>query len=66
MESKKVLEQAQQDNIEFVSLQFTNLLGVIKEVIVPVEKLDDAPTDGVWFEGSSIEGFANLVTGGSG
>jgi len=60
MESKKVLERAEQDNIEFITLQFTDLLGVIKEVIIPVEKLNDALTDGAWFDGSSIEGFARI------
>ena len=60
MEVKKVLEQVEKDNIKFITLQFTDLLGVIKEVIIPVEKLEDALTDGVWFDGSSIEGFARI------
>jgi len=60
MEIKTVLEQAEKDEIKFVTLQFTDLLGVIKEVIIPVEKLQDALTDGVWFDGSSIEGFARI------
>ncbi len=60
MEAQKVLEQVKQDNIKFITLQFTDLLGVIKEVIIPVEQLQDALTDGVWFDGSSIEGFARI------
>jgi len=60
MEVKKVLEQAEKDHIKFITLQFTDLLGVIKEVIIPVEQLEDALTDGVWFDGSSIEGFARI------
>jgi len=60
MEIKTVLEQAEKDKIKFITLQFTDLLGVIKEVIIPVEKLQDALTDGVWFDGSSIEGFARI------
>lgn len=60
MESKKVLERAEQDKIEFITLQFTDLLGLIKEVIIPLEKLNDALTDGAWFDGSSIEGFARI------
>jgi len=60
MEVQKVLEQAEKDEIKFITLQFTDLLGVIKEVIIPVEKLQDALTDGVWFDGSSIEGFARI------
>ncbi len=60
MEVKKVLEQVKKDDIKFITLQFTDLLGVIKEVIIPVEQLEDALADGVWFDGSSIEGFARI------
>jgi len=56
----EVAEQVKRDEIEFITLQFTDLLGVIKEVIIPVENLEDALTDGVWFDGSSIEGFARI------
>ena len=60
MEVKKVLEQVKKDDIKFITLQFTDLLGVIKEVIIPVEQLEGAARDGVWFDGSSIEGFARI------
>jgi len=60
MDTQKALEQVGKDNIKFITLQFTDLLGVIKEVIMPVEELQDALTDGVWFDGSSIEGFARI------
>jgi glutamine synthetase len=60
MEIQAVLEQVKKDEIEFITLQFTDLLGVIKEVIIPVEGLEDALTDGAWFDGSSIEGFARI------
>jgi glutamine synthetase len=60
MEARKVLEQVKKDEIKFITLQFTDLLGVIKEVIIPVEQLEDALRDGVWFDGSSIEGFARI------
>jgi len=60
MEIEKILKQAEKDSIEFISFQFTDLLGVIKEVIRPVEELEGAAKDGVWFDGSSIEGFARI------
>jgi glutamine synthetase len=60
MEAKKVLEQVRKDEIKFITLQFTDLLGVTKEVIIPVEQLEGALSDGVWFDGSSIEGFARI------
>ena len=60
MEIQKVLEQVKKDDIKFITLQFTDLLGVIKELILPVEELEDASLDGVWFDGSSVEGFARI------
>jgi len=60
MEAGKVLEQVKKDEIKFITLQFTDLLGVIKEVIVPAKELEDALRDGLWFDGSSIEGFARI------
>jgi len=60
MQIKKVLEQIKQDDITFITLQFTDLLGVTKEIIIPAEDLEDAAKDGVWFDGSSIEGFARI------
>ncbi len=60
MEVQKILEKVEKDKIEFITLQFTDLLGVIKEVIIPVEDLEHASRNGVWFDGSSIEGFARI------
>ena len=60
MEVKEALEQVKKEGIKFITLQFTDLLGVIKEVIIPVEQLEDAARNGVWFDGSSVEGFARI------
>jgi len=54
------MEQATKDNVQFISLQFTDLLGTVKEIIIPIEELKDAAKNGVWFDGSSIEGFARI------
>jgi len=60
METRKVLERAQKEDVKFISLQLTDLLGVPREVIVPAQKLQDILSEGVWFDGSSIEGFARI------
>ena len=60
MEVKKVLETVKKDDIKFVTLQFSDLLGVIKEVVIPSEELEPACRHGVWFDGSSVEGFARI------
>jgi len=55
-----MLAKVQEDGIEFVSLQFSDLLGVVKEVVIPIESLESALENGLWFDGSSIEGFARI------
>jgi glutamine synthetase len=60
MEIEAVLEQAKKDQIRHITLQFTDLLGVTKEVIIPIEGLENAARYGVWFDGSSVEGFARI------
>jgi glutamine synthetase len=43
-----------------VNLQFTDILGVIKNVTIPAHKLSDTIQHGLWFDGSSIEGFTRI------
>jgi len=60
MEVSEVLKQVKKDDIKFITLQFTDLLGVTKEVVIPSAELEDAIINGLWFDGSSIEGFARI------
>lgn len=55
-----ILETAARDGVRFISLQFTDILGVVKNVTIPVHKLGDAIEHGLWFDGSSIEGFTRI------
>jgi glutamine synthetase len=57
---QRVFEQAQAANVRFVSLQFTDIMGVVKNVHIPFHKFGDAVENGLWFDGSSIEGFARI------
>ena len=59
--SKEVLERAKADEIKFVLLQFTDILGMIKCVTIPVSRLHDALDKGIWFDGSSIQGFVRIA-----
>lgn len=47
--------------VAFIRLQFTDIIGNVKNVTIPVDKFDDAVAHGVWFDGSSIEGFARIA-----
>ncbi len=54
----EVLERAKSDGVVFVELEFTDIFGVLKSIEIPVEALRSALEKGVWFDGSSIRGFA--------
>ncbi|MCG8350042.1 MAG: type I glutamate--ammonia ligase [Chloroflexales bacterium] len=56
-----VLQQVAEQQIAFINLQFTDILGMVKNVTIPVEELEEALDHGVWFDGSAIEGFARVV-----
>jgi glutamine synthetase len=60
MDSKDLLTRVKEDGIKFVSLQFSDVTGAVKSVDMPIERLEDALEDGVWFDGSSVEGFARI------
>jgi len=60
MPTANTLDKAKKDGVKFISLQIIDLLGVIKEVVIPINQFKDALEDGVWFDGSSIEGFARI------
>lgn len=60
MTKKEILEQTKQKNVQFINLQFVDLLGFLKSVTIPVSKLKDAIENNVWFDGSSIEGFTRI------
>jgi glutamine synthetase len=60
MDKKALLDRVKEDEVRFVSLQFTDVTGVVKSVDMPVNRLSEALDDGVWFDGSSVEGFARI------
>ena len=60
MTSPEILQKVKKDEARFFSLQFADLLGVIKEVVKPIAELASALEQGVWFDGSSVEGFARI------
>jgi len=47
-------------NVKFIRLQFTDTLGVVKDVEIPVTQIEKALTVGISFDGSSIEGMVRI------
>jgi len=60
MDTKDFLARIKADNVKFLSLQFTDVTGTVKSVDIPISRVASALEDGVWFDGSSVEGFARI------
>jgi glutamine synthetase len=58
---KEQIEAAKDAGIRFVQLQFTDIIGAVKAVTIPVHQLESSVTHGTWFDGSSIEGFTRIA-----
>ena len=50
----------QEQNVKYIRLQFTDILGTIKNVEIPVSQLEKALDNKMMFDGSSIEGFVRI------
>jgi len=55
------IEAAKEHNVRFVQLQFTDIVGVVKAVTIPLHQLEGSLKHGTWFDGSSIEGFTRIA-----
>lgn len=56
----QILERADREGIKFMRLQFSDILGTIKNVEVPRRQFEDALDGRIMFDGSSIEGFVRI------
>ena len=55
------IQAAKDRDIRFVELQFTDLLGIVKGITIPLYRLEESLEHGTWFDGSSIEGFTRIA-----
>ncbi|MGQ9534779.1 MAG: type I glutamate--ammonia ligase [bacterium] len=60
MTKQELLRQIKKHNIKFIDLWFSDILGSIKNVTITIQELDKALQDGIWFDGSSVEGFGRI------
>jgi glutamine synthetase len=55
-----LLARVAREKVKFMRLQFTDILGVIKNVEVPDRQFEEALAGRIMFDGSSIEGFVRI------
>lgn len=58
---KRVEKLIEEGKVAFINLQFTDIVGMVKNQTIPVAQFAEAVDHGVWFDGSSIEGFARIA-----
>src|SRR5262249_59275284 len=56
----QILERVDQEKVKFMRLQFTDILGAIKNVEIPDRQFEEALDGHIMFDGSSIEGFVRI------
>ena len=59
-EREYVIRTARENDVKFIRLWFTDILGNLKGFAINIDDLDDAIDRGVGFDGSAIEGFARI------
>jgi glutamine synthetase len=57
---QELLRQAQENNVKFIRLWFTDILGTLKSFAITVDELEDALDGGMGFDGSSITGYQDI------
>jgi glutamine synthetase len=59
-DEQRVLDEIDERTVDFLRLQFTDILGTVKNVSVPADQAEKAFTEGIYFDGSSIEGYVRI------
>ena len=57
---EEVVKVAKERGIKYVHLQFMDILGQVKSVMIPFAMLEKALSEGIVFDGSSIVGYATI------
>src|SRR5258705_12065579 len=56
----QILQRVEREKVKFMRLQFTDILGAIKNVEIPDRQFEEALDGKIMFDGSSIEGFVRI------
>jgi glutamine synthetase len=60
MTKQDIMQIVKKEGIKFIQMQFTDILGTVKNVTIPSTKLEKALEEGVFFDGSSVLGYATI------
>ena len=57
---KDIMRMVEEEDVGFIRLQFTDIYGTLKNVAITPSQLPKALDNQIMFDGSSIEGFADI------
>ncbi|AKL97745.1 type I glutamate--ammonia ligase [Endomicrobium proavitum] len=57
---EQIIQIVKENNVKFIRLQFTDILGNLKNVAITASQLEKALDNKCMFDGSSIEGFVRI------
>lgn len=60
MTKQDILNLVEDEDVSFVRLQFTDVLGTMRNIAITASKIEDALDNMCMFDGSSIKGFAGI------
>lgn len=60
MDKNEILRKIEEEGVEFIYLQFTDIFGIMKNVAITVNELERALNNEIVFDGSSIDGFVRI------
>lgn len=60
MTKEDIFRIVEEEDIEFIRLQFTDMFGILKNIAITVSQLEKALNNRFMFDGSSIEGFVHI------
>jgi glutamine synthetase len=60
-DKQEILARIDAEKIEFINLQFTDVMGIVKSVTIPAKIFDHIIDGGQWIDGSSIAGFTRIA-----
>ncbi len=60
LDKDNILNIAKDEKVLFVRLQFVDILGMPKNIVIPTSRLEEAVDEGIPFDASSIAGYATI------
>ena len=55
-----IFRMVEEEDVEFIRLQFTDIFGVLKNIAITSSQLERALNNQCMFDGSAVEGFVRI------